>query len=247
MDDSRSGQRQAVTGAIASAAQHDGMLDSLDIFMRLGATAITAGVIGLDRETRGQAVGLRTTVLVSVTAALAMILSESLIASHVSVDWHPDPGRIAVGVLTGIGFLGAGAIMKDGQHIRGLTTAALLWYVTVQGLAFGGGYYLLGAIGWGGAVFTAVFMRIIERHLPRDVRGVVILSTAVDIDEAALRRSLAGLGLTITAVTLCHDRIADVRRLRAECRFTRRDELALARQVVATLGGLPGVREVAWE
>ena len=223
------------------------MLDLMEIVMRLGATAITAGVIGLDRETRGQAVGLRTTVLVSVTAALAMVLSEALGTSAAVDGWHPDPGRIAVGVLTGIGFLGAGAIIKDGMHIRGLTTAALLWYVTVQGLVFGSGYYLLGAIGWGGAICTALFLRSVERHLPREERGMLHLVASVDIDQVELRRKLAAYGVVLKSVSLSHDRVTDVRRLRAECRFNRCDELVLAQQVVAGVGALPGMREVAWE
>src|SRR4051812_46537490 len=104
--------------------------ESLDLVLRLGAALVASAAIGLERESHGRAAGLRTTVLVGVAAAIAMGLSEAPylgVASSGTGTWRPDPMRLAAGVLTGMGFLGAGTIIKEGNMVRGVTTAATLW------------------------------------------------------------------------------------------------------------------------
>jgi putative Mg2+ transporter-C (MgtC) family protein len=117
--------------------------------LRLLLAAIFGGLVGLEREIRGRQAGFRTNILVCLGSALTMIVSASL-TLH---PWHQvgteytirvDPGRIAYGVMMGIGFLGAGVIMREGnEKIRGLTTAAALWCVAAIGLCIGFGLYLL--------------------------------------------------------------------------------------------------------
>jgi putative Mg2+ transporter-C (MgtC) family protein len=118
-------------------------------FLRLIIAAIAGGMVGLERELRGRQAGFRTYILVCVGSALVMIISTQL-AEH---DWRPlnnnytirvDPGRIAYGVMMGIGFLGAGVIVQGkGGSVRGLTTAAGLWCIAAVGLATGFGMYVL--------------------------------------------------------------------------------------------------------
>ena len=127
-------------------------LGLLDLFWRLGAAALLTGLIGLERELRERAAGLRTHMLVGVGAALFTVVS--------AYGWSDftfsrqggtvlDPTRIAAQIVTGIGFLGAGAILRQGLTVRGLTTAAGLWVVAAIGMAAGAGYYSAAVIGTG--------------------------------------------------------------------------------------------------
>src|SRR5258706_10958488 len=110
-------------------------LSIYDILLRI-LVASTAGlVIGWERESHGRPAGLRTTILTCIAAALAMIVSETLFTESAvttaTSSWRPDPARLGAGILTGIGFLGAGTILRHENMIRGVTTAATLWFVTV--------------------------------------------------------------------------------------------------------------------
>src|SRR5512142_385078 len=115
--------------------------------LKLILAACVGGAIGFERETHGQAAGLRTNILVCVGACLMMMLSLEMehIHRHLSVSQSVvrlDPGRIASYAIASMGFLGAGAIIKGRGSVRGLTTAAGLWVVTGMGLAVGAGYIL---------------------------------------------------------------------------------------------------------
>ena len=119
-------------------------LSSLEIVARVVLAAAVGGAIGLERELREREAGLRTHLLVSVGAALF-----TMVSAYAWTDWHFsnrsgvvfDPTRIAAQIVSGIGFLGAGAIIRQGLSIRGLTTAATLWVVAAIGMASGVGYY----------------------------------------------------------------------------------------------------------
>jgi putative Mg2+ transporter-C (MgtC) family protein len=119
-------------------------LSSLDIVLRVVLAAALGGAIGLERELRDREAGLRTHLLVSVGAALF-----TMVSAYAWTDWQFsqrnglvfDPTRIAAQVVTGIGFLGAGAIIRQGLSVKGLTTAATLWVVAAIGMAAGVGYY----------------------------------------------------------------------------------------------------------
>jgi len=121
-----------------------------EAFFRLILAGAAGGLVGLEREMRGRQAGFRTNLLVCMGSALTMLVSLHF-AGH---SWHPqesgvniniDPARIAYGVMTGIGFLGAGTILQQGGAIRGLTTAAAMWCVAAVCLAFGFGMYLVAA------------------------------------------------------------------------------------------------------
>jgi putative Mg2+ transporter-C (MgtC) family protein len=123
-----------------------------EIALRLVVAAALSGLVGLEREWRERAAGLRTHMLVGVGSALFTLISaygfnDFLIAGSNVV--RADPSRIAAQIVTGIGFLGAGAIMRQGLNIRGLTTAAGLWVVAAIGMAVGAGYYSAALIATG--------------------------------------------------------------------------------------------------
>ena len=122
-------------------------MSDTEMVIRLFLAVLLGGVVGLERERHGRAAGLRTHILVCVSAALVMSLSLFL-----HEKYHSDPANIAAHVVSGIGFLGAGTILRFKVSIKGLTTAASLWAVSCIGLAVGAGFY------FGAMITTAVVL-----------------------------------------------------------------------------------------
>ena len=118
------------------------VMNSLYIFVRLIIAAVLGGIIGLEREKLNRPAGVRTHMIVCLGSCLIMLLGEYM---H-RIDNTIDITRLGAQVVSGIGFLGAGAILKDGFSVRGLTTAATLWVVACVGLAVGGGFYSAGIL-----------------------------------------------------------------------------------------------------
>jgi putative Mg2+ transporter-C (MgtC) family protein len=121
------------------------MIPELDMVFRLAAAGLLGGVVGYERQARHKSAGLRTHILVSMGSCLIMILSINIYHSVQGLT-NADPTRLAAQVVSGIGFLGAGSIMKEGVTVKGLTTAASLWVVSGVGLAIGSGYYLAAVV-----------------------------------------------------------------------------------------------------
>jgi len=119
-----------------------------DIALRLLLTVIAGGVIGANRGEHGRPAGLRTTILVALAACMSMIEANLLLgtAGKSSGSFATlDPMRLPLGVLTGMGFIGGGAIVRRGDLVQGVTTAATLWFVTMAGICFGGGQLAFGS------------------------------------------------------------------------------------------------------
>ena len=116
------------------------MVSDGELFFRLVLACVLGGVIGYERQSRRKSAGLRTNMLVCLGSCLVMLLSQQLYREVEGLT-NADPARLAARVVSGIGFLGAGAIMKEGLTVTGLTTAACLWVVAGVGLAAGAGYY----------------------------------------------------------------------------------------------------------
>ena len=122
------------------------ILDNVEHLTYLMTAAGLGSLIGLERELHGQPAGLRTHMILSTGAALAAILSISYSSFISNPNLPSDPGRIVAQVVSGVGFLGAGAIMKMGVTVKGLTTASSLWTTAIVGIACGSGYLGLGAV-----------------------------------------------------------------------------------------------------
>ena len=162
----------------------------MEFFLRLLAAAFLGALIGFERDIHGRAAGLRTHLLVSMGAAAFVILS-GLIASVGQSAQRvgaaiPDPGRIAAQVVTGIGFLGAGAIIKEGLTIRGLTTAACLWVVAGIGMASGAGYYRIAVTTTIIAVVSLVGLKYLERYYQKDSYRTLTVVTNNDVDVSRI-------------------------------------------------------------
>jgi putative Mg2+ transporter-C (MgtC) family protein len=181
-------------------------LSSLEIVARVVLAAALGGAIGLERELREREAGLRTHLLVSVGAALF-----TLVSAYAWTDWHFsnregivfDPTRIAAQIVSGIGFLGAGAIIRQGLSVRGLTTAATLWVVAAIGMASGVGYYEAAVVTTALVLISLWPLRLLAyrmsiRFRPEEGRLAVELTsgaTAVSVLEAVERAGANVKGL----------------------------------------------------
>jgi putative Mg2+ transporter-C (MgtC) family protein len=224
-------------------------LTMYDVAVRLGLTLVTALVIGFERESHGRAAGLRTTVLAALAAALAMIISGELFVEGAagSASWRPDPARLAAGILAGMGFLGAGAIIREGNMVRGVTTAAVMWFVTILGLAFGSGLIGLGLIGWGLALVTLFLLPKLESQIRNDWYGAVTVRVKLDgISADEVRSRLERHDLKVKKVELHHDLEHHHKTMRFELKYKKTDLFALSRAVMAELDKGDGVYEVKW-
>ena len=173
----------------------------LDMVLRLVVSIILGGLIGLEREAHERPAGLRTHILVAVGATLYTICSYAI------ADNRFDPGRITAQIVTGIGFLGAGTIIRQGSIIRGLTTAASIWTVAAIGIAVGiGGIMFYVAAAASVLVFaTLTFARNLERFLQSKPHERNLVATLAQ-DAGAVRELLAILSHYGTEIRLIESR-----------------------------------------
>lgn len=141
------------------------MLTDFQVVIRLILSVMLSGLIGLERQIHRRTAGLRTHILVCLGSCLIMLTSLYIFDIYKNIA-SIDPARIAAGVITGIGFLGAGTIITQGQGVKGLTTAASLWTVAGIGLAVGCGFY-------NAAIVTTILVLVILFFL-RYIEGMMI-------------------------------------------------------------------------
>ena len=211
------------------------------IVARLFLSVLLGGVVGLERERHGRAAGLRTHILVCVGSALVMCLSLFLYENYQS-----DPSRIASQVISGIGFLGAGTILRFRVSVKGLTTAASLWAVSGIGLAVGAGFY------FGAFVATAVVLgslfwltKFVEKVLThRDwFRILTIEMKGVFEGLQKVREVLASYHAEIKDFNITKLETGDVT-LALELRLlSPRDEEPISKELM----GLEGVKRAFWK
>ena len=215
--------------------------------LRLALAAALGGLIGVERELREREAGLRTHLLVALGSALFTIVSaygfHAFLTSGQSVV-RADPTRIAAQIVTGIGFLGAGAIIRQGLSVRGLTTAATLWVVAAIGLAAGAGYYSAAVITTALVLVSLWPLRIIafrflHRFRPEDRRLLVELPAGASpgrvIDE--IERS----GARVQTIEV--SQVGDRRRLRFDVELPREGKSA---GLIAQIADVEDVAEVRW-
>lgn len=139
------------------------MLTEYDIIFRLLFSAFMGGLIGLEREKHSQPAGLRTHIILAVGSSIAMCISINLAIQFHTVATNGDPERLAAQVISGIGFLGAGAIFRYGSGVKGLTTAASLWTTAIIGLAVGAGYMNIGVVATVLVLFVLIALDMFEK------------------------------------------------------------------------------------
>ncbi|OGD18087.1 MAG: hypothetical protein A2W03_14550 [Candidatus Aminicenantes bacterium RBG_16_63_16] len=180
-------------------------MTTLDIILRLLLAISLGGIIGLEREASHKPAGLRTHILICISAAMMMILSELLLAGN------PGPTgdllRVAAAVIMGMGFIGAGTIIQSQGTVHGLTTASTLWTVSALGLVVGAGRYLIAVIFSALVLGTLViFRRIEETHLKKGVYHYQVrIKDSPDI-LINLRKLIFHLGLKLAELNLKKER-----------------------------------------
>ncbi len=150
-----------------------------DIAVRLILTVVAGTVIGYNRSSRGHAAGLRTTILVALAASVAMIQANILLSmSGRMADSFGvmDLMRLPLGILTGVGFIGGGTILKRGDLVTGVTTAATIWVTTVIGLALGGGQFGLGIAATILTFITLWLLKWLDMRIAREHRAILAIN-----------------------------------------------------------------------
>lgn len=170
----------------------------ISIIIRLLEACLLGGIIGFEREHLHRPAGFRTHILVCVGSALVMITSE-FIFHKFSPSVNADPARLGAQVISGIGFLGAGTIIKEGINVKGLTTAASLWAVSCVGIAIGIGFYSGAFIATIIIFLTLVVIRKVQKRRTSQKNIRLCIHTLVKRGEVReLSNIIEGLGVTVT-------------------------------------------------
>ncbi len=189
-------------------------VNTVSSLLKLVLSMLLGSVVGFERKRKGQSAGVRTFALISMGATLAMLISIYVPQEYLGLK-NGDPGRIAAQVLSGIGFLGAGAIIQMKGSVRGLTTAAGIWMVATIGLAIGVGMYMISIVATGLIMVILVLIENFEHRLSVGSESRIIRmkvgAIVDDIDE--YRRVLADNRIQLINVFVDYDYIENTTRL----------------------------------
>lgn len=220
-----------------------------EIALRLALTLVAGGVIGLNRGEHGRPAGLRTTLLVCLAASVAMIQTNLLIRT---VGKTPDSFvvmdlmRLPLGILSGMGFIGAGAIVRRDNMVMGVTTAATLWFVTVIGLCIGGGQIILGLVSLGLGLVVLWGLKWVEKHSLQDKKAALTLTTdkGKPAEEEILAR-IRSAGFEVSPQTVAY---ADsCRKLCYEVKWRDRPDQMGPPSFLSPLSSQAGILSLEWK
>ncbi len=225
--------------------------DWSDLAVRIGLTVLAGSLIGLNRDEHGRPAGLRTVLLVGLAACFAMILANLLLpqAGRASDGFSSmDVMRLPLGILSGMGFLGGGAIVRRTNLVHGVTTAATMWVVTVIGLCFGADQLALGGIGTALTLAALYLLKWFERYLPRDRRATLLLSAGQD---GPTRESLIGLvesaGFSVTGQSIICGERGGGYEVKLDLRWRARLQETGPPDFLPSLAARDGVRRLEWK
>lgn len=228
----------------------DTTIGPADIALRLGAAFLAGALLGYNRGEHGRAAGLRTTILVALAAAASMVLAFALLPAqghYVGFFARMDVMRLPLGILSGIGFIGAGAIIRRGDVVRGVTTAATIWIVTMIGLVFGAGLFGFGASLTALAFAVVWAIKLVEPHLAREHRAVLSVTVVGEgPDDDTIRNELKSAGFRITTWQVSYCDEGKERRLQIDLEWMSRKDQSQPPSCVEKLGRLPGVKRASW-
>lgn len=167
----------------------------IEYSVRIAASFLCGLLLGFERKTRQHSVGMRTLILISVSSSLLTMLSLIITRSPEAADG--DSSRIAAGVVTGIGFLGAGAILRQGMNVKGLTSAAIIWTASALGIACGAGQFFLAGITLFATLASLLILEKIEfRMFPAEKsKNLTIVYENHGIDIQKIQQEIAAAGL----------------------------------------------------
>lgn len=162
------------------------MITEQEIVIRLAIASVLGMIVGFERERQNQPAGLRTHTILTIGSCLAMTISINLAMQFTPLVPNGDPARLAAQVVSGIGFLGAGAILRYGTSVKGLTTATSLWTTAMVGLAIGAGHFFSGIATTGMLLVILVLLNIIEKKWIKGYETITVSVTAVDNPSLAV-------------------------------------------------------------
>ncbi len=222
-----------------------------EIAVRILGTLAAGALIGINRSEHGRAAGLRTAMLVSLAACVAMLQVNLLLplAGRTSNSFvMNDLMRLPLGILSGMGFIGAGAIVRRDNFVVGVTTAATMWFLTVIGLCFGGGQVMLGLVGTAVALVILVGIKWFEDRMKQDLEGNVLIVTDVSgPSEDEIRRILHQDGFLISGCELDVTPEEELRELNCRVHWRSKPYETTVPSAVNSLMAKPGVVRVAWK
>ncbi len=170
---------------------HLGSENAFEVFTKFFIALILSGAVGMERQRKGRGAGLRTHILVCLGSTLLMMISEYIYREGGGQLVRLDRARLAAGIITGIGFLGAGTIMKSGQEKVGLTTAATVWFSAALGIAIGAGYLITPFFATAFVLAVVIGLSAFEQILPQ--RGYFLLSMQLPASEVDVGQILANI------------------------------------------------------
>lgn len=222
-----------------------------EIALRLALSVLAGGLVGLDRGEHGRPAGLRTTLLVCLAAAVAMIQANLLLVttgktadSFVTLDLM----RLPLGILTGMGFIGGGAILRRDSLVLGVTTAATLWFVTVIGLCFGGGQIVLGIAAFVLGILVLSGLRWFDYRMKQDQHGTLILMTERDQPaEEEIQATVRKAGYKISISSVAYGSQTQQRQLEFKLQWRGVPQSADARPFLRELLGDQHVSAAEWK
>jgi len=222
------------------------MISERDIIIRILVGAVLGAAVGLERELNDQPAGLRTHIILVVGATLAMVLSVNLGHLFARPGLPADPARLAAQVISGIGFLGAGAILRFGYNVKGLTTATSLWTMAIVGMAVGAGYYLVGLITTSIMLIVLVFLHIFKN---RFVRAAATRYLTLEIDYSkgvvrSTRKIIQNLSDSVSSFSIQRSVKNKRVRIQAVARFARDQKLE---NLIDAISEVEGVRNIKIE
>jgi len=215
------------------------------LLVRIGVATLLGGTIGFERDRRGRPAGLRTHMIVALASATFMVVSTHFLDYQRYTTWghiDVDVSRIAASIVTGIGFLGGGAIMRTGLNVLGLTTAAGLWLVGAIGMAAGSGMYVVAVtVTLLGLLSLSVLRRLEDKDDLIELRRVSVVQRAVGA-AGALEGQLGSLGAQVSTVRAEHDVAAGLRRIVFEIRVPRAAGMDEILRVLSQCEGVESVQ-----
>lgn len=221
-----------------------------EIALRLLCALAAGALIGLNRSEHGRAAGLRTSILVCLAACVAMLQVNLLLplAGRPSDSFvMNDLMRLPLGILSGMGFIGGGAIVRRDNFVVGVTTAATLWFLTVIGLCFGGGQVVLGLVGAALAFFVLTVLKLVEKRTKEDRHAKLrVVSGTGGPDENEIRDILRNDGFRISSAAFASAGPAGESELTCELHWRARADNTAVPESAYGLADRTGVSRVTW-
>lgn len=217
------------------------LISEWEIIIRVLIAGVLGAAVGLEREYSNQPAGLRTHMILVMGAALAMCLS-----INIANKYYGDPARLAAQVISGIGFLGAGAILRYGFNVKGLTTATTLWSMAIVGLSVGYGYYLVSAAITGVMLITLTLLNLIEK---RWVQTHIIRMISIEADDhgdtiKTVRKTIGKIAEKIESFSVQKNIKTGRIRIKAVAHINRAEKME---DLAQTISHIEGVRNLKVE